>query len=470
MHKRKSEGKAIKQPAADSEIRVLSPDQRRAQGKALRDKVPRGAHAGWAPPEDRRDPVEILLESNSDRVPELIPIRFGRMLQSPFAFYRGTAAIMAADLAHTPVSGLRVQACGDAHLMNFGGFATPERQVIFDINDLDETLPAPWEWDLKRLTASIAIAARHLELPESAAAKAVKAAACNYRERMMDYSSMRALDVWYDRVTLEAVLAEAPNEEIRSRISKRIQKARESSSADAIFPKMTAFDGVHPRIKDNPPLIFHPTKEMGGDSDYKEELASYRTSLPDHVRLLFDRFHLCDVAAKVVGVGSVGTRCLISLFMAADNDPLFLQIKEARESVLEPYAGKSLHKNHGERVVAGQRLMQAASDIFLGWTVSKNGRHFYFRQLRDVKISAIIEDWDVELLSNYGKLCAWALARAHARSGDAGLIAGYMGTSSIFDEAICEFAIEYADQARQDYRAFVTAVRQGRLEAITEPL
>jgi uncharacterized protein (DUF2252 family) len=321
---------------------------------------------------------------------------------------------------------------------------------------------------LKRLTASVAIAARYLGLSESSAAKAVKAAACTYRERMMDYSSMRALDVWYDRVTIEALLAEAPNEEVRERIEKRIRKARESSSADAIFPKMASFDGVRPRIKDTPPLIFHPSREMGGESDHSEALASYRKSLPEHVRVLFDRFQLCDVAAKVVGVGSVGTRCLVSLFMASEDDPLFLQVKEARASVLEPYAGKSAHKNHGERIVAGQRLMQAATDIFLGWTTVKNGRHFYFRQLRDVKISAIIEGWDVELLASYGRLCAWALARAHARSGDAGLIAGYMGTSSIFDEAICEFAVEYADQAQRDYQAFVKAVRQGRLEAVTE--
>lgn len=470
MDKRKAESKAKQPTSASSEINVLSPEQRRLQGKALRDKVPRGTHAGWESPAGRRDPVDILIESNDGRVPELIPLRFGRMLESPFAFYRGSAAIMAEDLAHTPVSGVYVQACGDAHLMNFGGFATPERQIIFDINDFDETLPAPWEWDLKRLAASIAIAARHLELSESAAAKAAKASVCAYRERMMDYSSMRALDIWYDRVTLDDVLAEAPSEEIRSRIMKRIHKAQENSSAEAIFPKMAEFDGEQPRIKDNPPLIFHAVQETGEEFDHQEALAAYRNSLPEHIRQLFDRFQLCDVAAKVVGVGSVGTRCLVSLFMAADNDPLFLQVKEARPSVLEPYVGKSRHANHGERIVAGQRLMQAATDIFLGWTVGKNGRHFYFRQLRDVKISAIIEGWDAELLSIYGTLCARALARAHARSGDAGLIAGYMGTSQLFDESVCEFAVEYADQVRRDYREFVKAVRQGRLEALTEPL
>lgn len=461
-----------KQSSKQNKVDVLSPDQRRAQGKALREKVPRSSHAGWSPPKNRRDPIEILVESNQGRLPELIPIRFGRMLQSPFAFYRGTAAIMAADLAKTPASGPRVQACGDAHLMNFGGFATPERQINFDINDLDETLPAPWEWDLKRLAASVALAAHHLELPDSEAAKAVKATACAYREQMADYSSMRALDVWYDRITLEKVLAEAPSDEVRARISKRIQKARDSSLAEAIFPKMAEYDGIRPRIKDNPPLIFHPDKESapGMETQYREAIASYRASLPEHVRFLFDRFNYCDAALKVVGIGSVGTISMVALFMASDNDPLFLQVKEARPSVLEPYAGKSLHKTHGERVVAGHRLMQSASDIFLGWTVGKNRRHFYMRQLRDVKISAIIEGWDIELLSVYSMLCARALARAHARSGDAGLIAGYMGTSNVFDEAICEFGIEYADQAKRDYREFVKAIRQGRLEAVVEPI
>ncbi|MGU5651859.1 DUF2252 domain-containing protein [Aeromonas allosaccharophila] len=470
MNKRKIENKGKKTSASSNKIKVLSPDQRRAQGKALRDKVPRSTHAGWTSPADRRDPIDILIESNRGRVPELIPIRFGRMLESPFAFFRGSAAIMAADLVHTPVSGVFVQACGDAHLMNFGGVATPERQINFDINDFDETLPAPWEWDLKRLAASIVIAARHLELSESAAAKATRASARAYRERMMDYSSMRALDIWYDRVTLDDVLAEAPNEEVRTRIMKRIQKAQESSSSEVIFLKLAEFDGEQPRIKDNPPLIFHVVQETGEGFDHQAALTTYRNSLPEHIRRLFDRFQLCDVAAKVVGVGSVGTRCLVSLFMAADNDPLFLQVKEARSSVLEPYSGKSQHANHGERIVAGQRLMQAATDIFLGWTLAQNGQHFYFRQLRDVKISAIIEGWDAELLSIYGTLCARVLARAYARSGDAGLIAGYMGSSQSFDESICEFAVEYADQIRRDYREFVKAVHQGRLEALRDPV
>jgi len=430
----------------------------------------RAKHAGWKPPKDRRDPVDLLIGSNEGRLAGLVPIRFGRMLQSPFAFYRGAAVIMAADLAATPDCGLRVQACGDAHLLNFGGFATPERQVIFDINDLDETLPAPWEWDVKRLTASMVIAAHHLQLNESEAALAATATVRAYRERMADYSSMRALDVWYDKITVDRLLAEAPSDAIRKRITKRLQKARQQSSAEYIFPKLAEHHGAIPRIKDDPPLIFHPSEEQapGLKTQLTEALATYRESLPEHVRVLFDRFRFYDLAVKVVGVGSVGTQCTVCLFMAADNDPLFLQVKEARASVLEPYAGRSPHENHGHRIVAGQRLMQAAADIFLGWTTGANGRDVYVRQLRDVKISAILEGWDADILVAYGKLCAWALARAHARSGDPALIAGYMGSNTSFDDAICEFAVEYGDQNQRDYRAFVKAVREGRLEAVVE--
>jgi uncharacterized protein (DUF2252 family) len=320
----------------------------------------------------RRDPIEVLVASNEGRMPELVPIRFGRMLQSPFTFYRGSAAIMAADLASTPNSGLRVQACGDAHLLNFGGFATPERQVVFDVNDLDETLPAPWEWDLKRLAASVVIAAQYLRLHESEAARAATATVRAYRERMADYSSMRALDVWYDTIPLERVMAEmsGSNARLRKLAAKRLEKAHQQSAVENVFLKLAEYHGALPKIKDNPPLIFHPSEEQapGMRTQYREALDMYRESLPEHVRVLFDRFHLCDLAVKVVGVGSVGTQCLVALFMAADNDPLFLQIKEARASVLEPYAGASLHANHGQRVVAGQRLMQAASDMFLGWT------------------------------------------------------------------------------------------------------
>ena len=447
-----------------------SPDERRSAGKALRDKVSRGAHGGWKPEHGRADPVDLLIKSNEGRLAELIPIRFGRMTQSPFAFFRGAAAVMAADLATTSATGLKVQACGDAHLMNFGGFATPERNIFFDINDFDETLPAPWEWDVKRLAASIVIAARHLGMPDSDAARAATDAACAYRERMADYASMRALDVWYDRIDLERVLKVVPSDAAVQRIRQRVEQARKKSTPEALFPKLVEHLGSSPRIKDEPPLIFHPTEEQapGLKNGFREGVEGYRESLPEHVRVLFDRFRLFDLAMKVVGVGSVGTFCAVALFMAAEDDPIFLQVKEARPSVLEPYAGESLHRNQGERVVAGQRLMQSASDIFLGWTRGASGRNFYLRQLRDAKISAVIEDWDLSMLREYGKLCAWALARAHARSGDPAMIAGYIGSNSTLDDAICEFAVEYADQNLNDYRVFVKAVREGRVQAVLE--
>jgi uncharacterized protein (DUF2252 family) len=453
-----------------TEDRYRSAAARRAEGKALRDAVPREAHAGWTPPKDRRDPVEMLLESNEGRMADLIPIRHGRMLQSPFAFYRGTAAIMAADLAHTPASGLRVQACGDAHLANFGGFATPERALIFDVNDLDETLPAPWEWDVKRLTASVVLAGRHLQLSQSESARAAVAAVRSYRKRMAEYAFMKALDVWYDKIDLTRYLENLPSEEARARAMQRIEKVRARTVAEHDFPKLAEHVGAMPRLKDNPPLLFHAPEQKKAEYEelVEEALVLYRESLPEHVRVLFDRFHHCDTAMKVVGVGSVGTRCMVTLFMAGDDDPLFLQIKEAKVSVLEPYAGKSLHRNHGERVVVGQRLMQSASDMFLGWMQGRGGRHFYVRQLRDVKLSASIDDMDEDALRRYARICGWALARAHARTGDAAMISGYMGSSRAFDEAICDFAVDYAGQAELDYKAFVKAFREGRVIASVE--
>jgi uncharacterized protein (DUF2252 family) len=461
--------------ASETSLRQIhqyrSTAERRAEGKALRDEVPRETHGGWKAPKGRRKPVELLLETNQGRMPQLVPIRHGRMIQSPFAFYRGSAALMAADLAHTPRSGLRVQACGDAHLMNFGGFATPERNLVFDINDLDETLPAPWEWDLKRLAASMAIAGRHIELSESDCTRATTATVRSYREHMADYAFMKALDVWYERIDVADFVKEFPDNEIRERAEERIEKTRARSAVEHDFPKLAEHHGALPKIKDNPPLIFHPSREEapGYETGYAEAIALYRDSLPEQVRVLFDRFYFRDLAIKVVGVGSVGTMCAVGLFMAEDNDPLFLQVKQANASVLEAYAGKSMHQNHGQRVIAGQRLMQSASDIFLGWTRSKDGsRDFYIRQLRDMKISVIIEGWDVDMLRTYGRLCGRALAHAHARSGDAAMISGYMGASGIFDDAICEFATEYADQNERDYRAFVRAVREGQVPVVVE--
>ncbi len=456
---------------APSEASYRSQAERRAEGKRLRDAVPRAEHSGWNPPKERKDPVEMVLAQNEGRLPDLVPIRHGRMSQSAFAFYRGTAAIMAADLAHTPSSGLRVQACGDAHLSNFGAFATPERSVIFDINDLDETLPAPWEWDVKRLTASVVLAGRHIQLKQSETARAARAAVRSYREHMTEYSFMKALDIWYDRIDLKRLIDAVPDDEERARIEKKIEKARGRTVAEHDFPKLAEHVGSTPRIKDNPPLIFHSEeiyKKDAGTAELKAAWALYHDSLPEHIRVLFNRFHLCDMAVKVVGVGSVGTACLIALFMAADDDPLFLQIKQANASVLEPYAGKSLHRNHGQRVVVGQRLMQAASDSFLGWTVSQRGRHLYVRQLRDMKISADIDAMDDDTLRRYVEACGWALARAHARAGDAAMIASYMGSSRTFDEAICDFAGDYADQAERDHKAFVKAIRDGRVKAVVE--
>jgi uncharacterized protein (DUF2252 family) len=450
---------------APTEALYRSPAERRSEGKTLRDAVPRAGHSGWNPPKERRDPVDLVLAQNQGRLMELVPIRHGRMLQSPFAFYRGTAGIMAADLADTPSSGLRVQACGDAHLSNFGAFATPERDLVFDVNDLDETLPAPWEWDVKRLAASVVLAGRHIQLKQSESAAAARAAVRSYREHMGEYAFMKALEVWYDKIDLERLESHFDDRKLLARFHERVAEARGRSVAEHDFPKLAEQVGSTPRIKDNPPLIYHAAEINEEEGGIQAAWAAYHESLPEHVRVLFDRFQRCDMAIKVVGVGSVGTTCLIALYMAADDDPLFLQIKEASASVLEPYAGKSLHDNHGQRVVVGQHLMQAASDIFLGWTEGKRGRHFYVRQLRDMKLSAIVEGFDDEILRGYAEACGWALARAHARSGDAAMISGYMGSGTIFDEAICDFAVDYADQAERDYKAFVKAVRQGRVEA-----
>ena len=460
--------------AAQTRAAYLSAGERRAKGRALRDKVPRVSQAGWKAQKGRRDPVDLLCDSNAGRVEDLIPIRFGRMSASPFAFYRGSAALMAADLATTPTSGIRVQACGDAHLMNFGGMATPERNIVFDINDLDETLPAPFEWDLKRLAASVVIAAQFLKLPDSDAARVTTDLVREYRERMADYASMRALDVWYDKIDMQKYEDRtgdpATVQAARKRMAARIEEAKRKTVPDHLYPKLVATEGTRPRIKDDPPLIFHPTEAMapGLTSGYSAVIASYRESLAEHTRTLLDRFHFFDLAFKVVGVGSVGTSCTVCLFMAADDDPLFLQVKEARASVLEPYAGKSLHANHGQRVVVGQRIMQSATDVFLGWTRVMNGRDVYVRQLRDMKMSAVIEGCDTKMLRNYARMCAHALARAHARSGDAAMIAGYMGSGQTFDDAIGEFAVEYADQNSKDYRAFTRAIQEKRIEAIVE--
>jgi uncharacterized protein (DUF2252 family) len=450
----------------------LSADDRCAVGEALCDDVPRELHGIWIAPVDRRDPIAILNESNEGRLPSLLPIRFGRMAQSPLCFYRGAAAIMAADLASTPQSGLRVQACGDAHLLNFGGFVTDDRTIVFDISDLDETLPAPWEWDVKRLAASIVIAGRHLGFAERDAVTAAIEATCSYRERMHDYASRRFLEVWHDTIDIARMMNEAS--ELPSTdpelIDRRLYQERKRNTPEIVFPTLSDDYGKSPSIKDNPPLIFHPTEEQapGLKTGYTDQIVRYRASLPEHVRAVLDRYQLRDVVFKLVGVGSVGAYCAIGLFMAADDDPIFLQVKEAGASVLEPYAGKSLHKNNGERIVAGQRLVQSASDMFLGWSRGANDKDHYVRQLRSAKVTAMIEGWGLSHLQAYGKLCGWALARAHARSGDAVAIAGYLGHSSTFDDAVGEFAIDYAGQNERDYQVFLAAIREGRIDVVIE--
>jgi uncharacterized protein (DUF2252 family) len=440
-------------------------------GKHLRAKCPRSSHAAWKAPHDRPDPVRLLKESDKGRLSELIPIRYGRMVRTPFTFYRGAALNMAADLAVTPISGLRVQACGDCHLLNFGDFATPERRIVFDINDFDETLPAPWEWDVKRLAASFVLACRNNGFSKASAHDAVLACVRSYRQRMAEYSQMPALDVWYASIEVEKVLPTIKDKEARRRHQKMVAKARARSVLEHEFPKLAARKGSVPTIKDSPPLIYHP-HERGVEellTRAREALAGYRESMQEDRRVLIDRFELKDIAIKVVGVGSVGTFCCVTLLMASEQDPLFLQVKEARSSVLEAYAGKSIYPNHGQRVVNGIRLMQSASDIFLGWTKGKLGRHFYVRQLKDVKVGVQVELLTPGVMIQYAEICGWTLARAHARSGSPAQISGYLGKSDAFDKAVAAFSIAYADQSERDHAILKKAVRAGRVEAVMEP-
>jgi uncharacterized protein (DUF2252 family) len=439
---------------------------RLAAGSALRASCPRKSHAAWAPPPDRPDPIDVLEESSRGRIEALLPIRYGRMVQSPFAFYRGAAAVMAADLAHTPATGVRVQACGDCHLLNFGGFATPERRLIFDINDFDETLPAPWEWDVKRLAASFVIAARHNGFPAAAASEAALRCGQSYRERLAEFAAMTALDVWYARIDLKTLLDKVQDLAARKQVQKQLAKAKAHHLAED-FPKMVESVGDQHTIKDHPPLVYHWPDEGSAafEAQVTDAFRRYRESLQDDRRVLLDRYQLMDIALKVVGVGSVGTWCAVMLLMASETDSLFLQVKEARSSVLEPYAGPSAYANRGQRVVAGQRLMQSASDLFLGWTALGDDRHFYVRQLHDMKIKPTVESFSPGLLAQYAAACGWALARAHARGGDAAVIAGYLGKGDAFDQALAAFAAAYADQNERDHAALAAAVRAGRLPA-----
>jgi uncharacterized protein (DUF2252 family) len=411
-----------------------------------------------------------VLKADEGRLPELLPLRHGRMVASPFTFYRGSALAMAVDLAGLPSTGIRVQCGGDSHLVNFRGLATPERQVIFAVNDLDETLPAPWEWDLKRLAASFVIACRDNGLSESAAKDAVLTCVGSYREHMAEFAEMKVLDLWYFAVEAEMLISGVKDTGIRRSALKRLAKARESSTSEGLFPKLVGEAGGSPVIKDQLPAIFHWKGHKAGDihPEVREAFASYRESLSPNHRMLLDRYEIKDAAAKVVGVGSVGTLCWMMLLMAGEGDPLILQVKEARASVLEAYAGKSIYPNRGQRVVNGHRLMQPASDIFLGWTEGRRGRHFYIRQLRDVKIKLPVETFDKARMTVFAECCGYSLALSHARSGPAAMISGYLGKSDRFDEAIAEFSVAYADQNEKDHSALKRAIREGKVKAIIE--
>lgn len=449
---------------------LSSAADRMAAGKALRERVQRPAHGTWKRPANRPDPLVILRASDQGRLAQLLPIRYGRMLRSPFTFYRDSAAVMAADLAKTPATGIRLQACGDCHLLNFGGFATPERNILFDINDFDETLPAPWEWDVKRLAASFVLAARSNGFPDSDGRDSAVACARSYRKRMREYAEMSPVEVWYAQVHADDILGLVPEGKQRDRIAQRIAKATDQPGSEVDYPQLAGMVSGQVRIQDSPPLIFHPddVHSKGFQDMLEQNLATYRGTLPEDRRALLDRYRVVDGAMKVVGIGSVGTRCAIVLMMSAANSPLFLQWKEARTSVLAPYAGKSAYDHQGQLVVMGQRLMQPASDIFLGWMTGQKGRHGYVRQLRDAKIKPLVETFDKDTLTLFGKACGWALARAHAKAGDALAISGYLGTKDLFDEAMGDFAVAYADQTERDHAALKAAVRAGKIEVHLE--
>jgi uncharacterized protein (DUF2252 family) len=457
----------------------LSVAERVARGKAARNEVPRASHATFEPLPTRADPVELLERQAKTRVPELVPIRYGRMLVSPFTFYRGAALIMAHDLGPTPRSGLTVQCCGDAHLSNFGVFASPERALVFDLNDFDETLPGPWEWDVKRLAVSMLIAARYNEFRAKDQERIVLDTVGQYRATMASFAGMKDLEVWYSHLDIENVLQDYASQfkpKMVKRADQTLAKARTKDSMTA-FSKLTHVVDGKVRIVDESPLIV-PIEQLAPGEERAEMfdglhqlLRSYRDTLEFDRRVLLEQFELNDVARKVVGVGSVGTRAWIALLLGRDSqDPLFLQIKEAEASVLEEFLGPSEFPNHGERVVVGQRLMQAASDIFLGWLHVDSGlddkpRDFYARQLKDWKGSAEVEQMVPKGMAAYGKLCGWTLARAHARSGDRIAIAAYLGKGDSFDRAILDFSEAYADQNERDYQELAAAVKSGRITA-----
>jgi len=438
-------------------------------GRALRAQVSRSSHADWQPAANRRDPIEMLEDSGQGRMQDLLPLRYGRMARSPFAFFRGAAQIMAYDLQHTPNTGIRVQACGDCHLSNFGGFATPERRLVFDLNDFDETLPAAWEWDVKRLAASFVMAARANGCGRKQA-DAAQAAVASYRENIRSFVPLSPLECWYESVDVQSIVAEMQDSEWRKQVSKEVQKSLRRTIADHYFPKLTHEQNGKIQIRDNPPVVYHLPEHTDAEALAERlpvMLDGYRQSMAEERRDLLNRYRFVDCAVKVVGVGSVGTRCLIVLMMSDDRHPLFLQIKQANQSVLEPYFGSD-HPHHGQRVIVGQRRTQAASDLFLGWTQDLVGRQYYVRQLRDVKISADVSLMTARRLKRYAELCGRVLARAHARLGAASKIAGYLGRGESFDVAVAQFALRYADQTEADHAALLTAIKDERLPVLWE--
>jgi uncharacterized protein (DUF2252 family) len=437
-------------------------DDRLTAGRRARKDVPRAAHAQWKPSDRHRDPIAILEASNEGRLKDLIPLRYARMMKSPFTFLRGSAAVMAHDLARTPTTSLRAQLCGDCHLLNFGLFATPERHLVFDVNDFDETHPGPWEWDLKRLATSFVVAARENRSVESEAKNLALQVVGAYRRHIRECAHMAPLDVWYQRMEWQTVIDGARDATAR-KAAQQLEAAARKRVIDHLFPKIAKAEGGKFSLVDQPPVLYHVGARDVGER-VSDALAEYRLTLGEDRRVLLDRYRLVDYAAKVVGIGSVGTRCYILLMMSVDGDPLILQLKEARASVIEPYTQKSRYDNQGERVVMGQRLMQSSSDIFLGWVRGKRGHDYYVRQLRDMKFSAPLEKSSPQQLKDYADLCGWTLARAHAKSGDAAGISGYLGKSDRFDTAMARFAAAYADQTERDHAALVKAIRSGRIE------
>lgn len=447
-------------------------DDRRVRGQALREAIPHELHAGWKPQSKRRSVLDVLTQSDKGRLANLVPLKYGRMMHSPFTFFRGSAALMAEDLNAVTSTGIRVQVCGDCHLLNFGAFATPERKIVFDINDFDETLPAPWEWDLKRLATSFVLLCRDNECKPKFALDAATACARAYREKITEFSRMSILDIWYAQFDWQSIIESTSDTELQRLNERELKKTQKRTIREYYFPKLTEEKNGNRVIKDNPPLISHPhiANRKQAEKQAQEAMDLYRQSLQEDRRRLLDRYELADLALKVVGIGSVGTVCAVALLLAPDDEPLFLQIKEARPSVLEPFAGASTFANHGQRVVEGQRIIQSASDIFLGWTKFADGRHFYVRQLRDMKIKLNPEIWDGKHIVEIAQVMGHALARAHARTGDAAQISGYLGTESTFDAAVADFAIAYADQTERDHTELVAAIKSGRIKAESEDM